>query len=103
MEKLISPSVWNYCDFIYLFSGKKKVDSCQWGNKKTQSKSETVNLHDQLLYFQKFLFYLFKRKERKTKQNKKKAITLGAPLFLRRCLLENKLSRHLKELSVLIP
>lgn len=23
MEKLISPSVWNYCDFIYLFSEKK--------------------------------------------------------------------------------
>lgn len=58
MEKLISPSVWNYCDFIYLFS-EKKVDGCQWGEKKTQSKSETVNLHVQLLYFQKFLFYYF--------------------------------------------
>lgn len=70
------------------------------GGKKTQSKSETVNLHVQLLYFQKFLFYLFKKKG---KQNKKKVIALGTPLFLKRSVLENKLSRHLKELSVLIP
>lgn len=25
MEKLISPSAWNYCDFIYLFSEKKQM------------------------------------------------------------------------------
>lgn len=68
---------------------------------KKQSKSETVNLHVQLLYFQKFLFYLCIFK--KGKQNKKKVIAFGTPLFLKRSLLENKLSRHLKQLSVLIP